>query len=75
MLDATLPLDHQAESVARAWRERLDSAKNLDEVEQEEMKRNIGELRKIHDKVAELNPERDATRSIGSSVCSSSRSA
>ena len=34
---------------------RLFQKKNLDEVEQEEMKRNIGELRKIHDKVAELN--------------------
>lgn len=34
---------------------RLFQKKNLDEVEQEEMKSNIGELRKIHDKVAELN--------------------
>jgi type I restriction enzyme R subunit len=38
---------------------RLFQKKNLDEVEQEEMKRNIGELRKIHDKVAELNRRND----------------
>ena len=38
---------------------RLFDRKNLDEVGQEEMTANIGELRKIHDKVAELNRRND----------------
>ncbi len=38
---------------------RLFDSKNLDEVGQEEMTANIGELRKIHDKVAELNRRND----------------
>lgn len=38
---------------------RLFDRKNLDEITQEEMKANIGELRKIHDKVAELNRRND----------------
>lgn len=38
---------------------RLFDRKNLDEITQEEMKANIGELRKIHDKAAELNRRND----------------
>ncbi len=38
---------------------RLFDRKNLDEITQDEMKANIGELRKIHDKVAELNRRND----------------
>ncbi len=38
---------------------RLFDRKNLDEVGQEEMTANIGELRRIHDKVAELNRRND----------------
>jgi type I restriction enzyme R subunit len=41
---------------------RLFDKKNLDEVTQEDMKRNIGELRKIHDKVAELNRRNELLR-------------
>jgi len=39
--------------------ERLFKKKNLDQITQEEMKRNIGALRLIHDKVTELNRRND----------------
>ena len=41
---------------------RLFDKKDLDEVSQDEMKRNIGELRKIYDKVMELNRRNELLR-------------
>lgn len=41
---------------------RLFDRKNLDEITQDEMKDNIGELRKIHEKVTELNRRNELLR-------------
>lgn len=41
---------------------RLFDKKDLDEVTQDEMKRNIGELRKIYDKITELNRRNELLR-------------